>query len=317
MKKWIIGIFIISVLSTVITYILIPNNIIISNFASVKCNSDGAFRSLSQINNWISWWPSNASDNAEDSIDKKKFLIYTEDRYCVTQVKNYIIDVLIEHNDLKINSTINLFPLSIYSVEINWKCTLNASLNPIKRIQQYMEAVKIKKNMADILKTLSSFLSKNENVYGIKIEKTSTKDTLLVATKSEFDFYPSNSNVYDLINILKKYINKQRATQTGYPIINITQLSAKQFQLMVAIPTNKELKNERNIFFKRMIPGNFYTTEVKGGNYTVNNALNNLQLYMQDYQNTEMAIPFEALITDRIMEPDSSKWITRIYQPTY
>ncbi len=317
MKRWLIVFLIIVVLSTVSTYIFIPNNIIVSNFIVANCNVNGAFRSLTQKDNWVKWWPANASNNASSSVNKKNFFIYKEDTYSITQLLNNTIDVLIEHDDLKINSAINLFPLSRDSVAINWKCMLSASLNPIKRMQQYQQAVIMKNNMTDILKNLASFLSKKQNVYGINIEKTSTKDTFLIAAKSVFNFYPSNTNVYNLINVLKEYMSKQNAMQTGFPIMNITPLSSTEFQLMVAIPTNKELKNEGDIFFRRMVPGNFYTTEVKGGNSTVKNSLNILQLYMQDYQNTEMAIPFEALITDRTLEPDSTKWITRIYQPAY
>jgi hypothetical protein len=55
--------------------------------------------------------------------------------------------------------------------------------------------------------------------------------------------------------------------------------------------------------------------EVKGGNATVEEALHQMKIFISDYQKTAMAIPFESLVTDRSKEPDTSKWITRIYTP--
>jgi hypothetical protein len=37
--------------------------------------------------------------------------------------------------------------------------------------------------------------------------------------------------------------------------------------------------------------------------------------YISDYGRTIVAIPFASLITDRRLEPDSAKWVTRIYWP--
>jgi hypothetical protein len=122
--------------------------------------------------------------------------------------------------------------------------------------------------------------------------------------------------VYNLVGLLRKYIAVQEADVTGNPIMNVTQQDINEYELMVALPTNKELPGGGGIFFRRMVPGNFISTEVKGGNYTVNNAFNQVQLYMEEYKKTHLAIPFQALITDRIAEPDTSRWITRIYCPS-
>ncbi|MBS1565351.1 MAG: hypothetical protein JST39_13240, partial [Bacteroidetes bacterium] len=72
-----------------------------------------------------------------------------------------------------------------------------------------------------------------------------------------------------------------------------------------------------NIFFRKMVPGAFMVTDVRGGDETVVYALSQMRLYFDDYKKTSMAIPFAALITDRQQEPDSSRWVTRIYAPVY
>jgi hypothetical protein len=154
-------------------------------------------------------------------------------------------------------------------------------------------------------------------VYGYAIQRTSVTDTLLVATKSILPAYPTTPDVYRLLNTLNNYIGSQGAKQTGAPIMNTTRLDDHQFQLMVAIPTNRPLPGNKDIFFRKMVAGAFMAADVKGGDYSVVHALQQMQLYFDDYKRTAMAIPFAALITDRIREPDTSRWVTRIYAPVY
>jgi len=55
--------------------------------------------------------------------------------------------------------------------------------------------------------------------------------------------------------------------------------------------------------------------DVIGGSYTVEDALKQMKIYMNDYQKRAMALPFQSLVTDRSKQPDTLKWITRIYTP--
>ncbi len=64
-----------------------------------------------------------------------------------------------------------------------------------------------------------------------------------------------------------------------------------------------------------MVPGNFMVIEISGGDYAVREGERNLQNYIEDYGKIKMAIPFQSLITNRLAEPDSSRWKTRIYLP--
>jgi hypothetical protein len=61
--------------------------------------------------------------------------------------------------------------------------------------------------------------------------------------------------------------------------------------------------------------GNILITEVKGGPASIKKAFNEMETYITDYRRTAPAIPFQSLITDRSKEPDTSKWVTKIYYP--
>jgi hypothetical protein len=84
---------------------------------------------------------------------------------------------------------------------------------------------------------------------------------------------------------------------------------------MVAIPVNKVLRDDDPFAFKRMVPGNILVAEVNGGKYTIEKALAEMELYIKENKLKPPAIPFESMITDRSREPDTSKWVTRIYYP--
>ena len=86
---------------------------------------------------------------------------------------------------------------------------------------------------------------------------------------------------------------------------------------MVAIPVSKSIPTNNNFLFKRMVPGKILVTEVKGGTYTTGEALKQLEIYRSDNHLRSPAIPFESLVTDRSREPDTSKWVTKIYYPVF
>jgi hypothetical protein len=98
-------------------------------------------------------------------------------------------------------------------------------------------------------------------------------------------------------------------------MLNVAKIDGKRFRIMVAIPVNKALQDNDPFAFKRMVPGNILVTTVKGGRYTIEKAFAEMELYIKDNELTPPAIPFESMVTDRSKEPDTSKWVTRIYYP--
>ena len=71
------------------------------------------------------------------------------------------------------------------------------------------------------------------------------------------------------------------------------------------------------IFSRKLVRGHYLETDVHGGSGAVNSALDRMNNYISDYGRTVMAIPFFSLMTDRSKEPDTTKWVTRIYYPIY
>ncbi|MEO8569573.1 MAG: GyrI-like domain-containing protein, partial [Ginsengibacter sp.] len=202
------------------------------------------------------------------------------------------------------------------SVAIEWNGAIKAGLNPVSRIKSYYEAKKIQNNMADILKALRTYLEKKENVYGMNISQEKVVDTILISTKYISNTYPATAEIYSLINDLRKYISEAGAEETNPPMLNIAD-DNNSYRTMVAIPINKIIPEKGNYVFKRMIPGKILVAQVNGGEYTAREALKQIDFYITDNNLSSPAMPFESLITNRSQQPDTTKWVTKIYYPIY
>jgi len=299
MKKWLIGLSVIFLLLLAGDYIFIPARLRISKIMPLNCNPNGAFKFLAEDSNWAKW-----------GTGKERGY------YRVTDRSPRIIGLAISNQDSVLNSRIVILPMTtIDSVTLLWECNLGVSLNPVARIRQYQEAKAIRADMKATLDNLRSFLEKKENIYGISISETSTNDSFLVATHSTYPAYPATTDIYSLLHKLKEYVARENARETGYPMVNVTVSDSGQYKTMVAIPVNKALHGDGDIYFRKLIPGKYLTTEIRGGIYAVNTALGQLQNYINDYRRTTMAIPFQSLITDRSRVTDTTQWLTRWYYP--
>lgn len=309
MRKWLLALALIIIAAFLSIYIFIPANLNIVDIKRIQCTTAGAYRNMATVDKWATWWPGKEPQN--------KQLHYGDDVYQITKTLLNTIEVHIQHQDVSVKSIIRLLPLANDSTIIEWKCNFTSGANPFKRIQRYRQAIDIKNNMAAVLAHFQAFAKKTENIYGISIHESTTKDTLLVATKTVLPAYPSVTDIYTLVDALKKYSSAHHAEPTGSPLLNITPLHPTGFQVMVALPIDKPVP-DNGPFFKRQIPRvKFLVTQVKGGSGTVQHALTQFQLYLQDYHRVVMAIPFQQLITNRVAEPDTSKWITTIYVPVF
>jgi len=307
MKKWIAGIIVVAVMFFFITYFSIASTLTISNTVYCEVTFPGASRCIMNKAFWPKWWPDTAA--SQNKYD------YKGDAYRLTDTHISSAVITIGNNNDPIVSEMRVLELVYDSVAINWTLNIKTSLNPFKRISQYQQAVRLKANTLAILNHLKVFAENDKNIYGIPIELSSIEHIFILTTKSVYDHYPTTTEIYEKINFLKEFGNKQHLVQTYYPMMNVIKTNDTSYRLMVGLPVNKETFYRGDIHSVRMVQGNFMVTEVKGGYKTISNALDQIQLYFQDYEKTAMAIPFEYIVTNRLSEQDTTKWITKIYAP--
>lgn len=318
MRKWFAALVVLFVLGVACIYIFIPGNLDVGQEVSVSCTQGGAYRFLSDENNWQKWWPDSGKDSNSTKTDTGSVFTYKGYNFKILQRSYDMTAVQVSSPGMNAISTIKILPLLIDSVVIQWECTLVTGLNPFIRLQKYIYAGQIEDNMSDVLLTFKQFMGSKKNIYGYNIEQIKVTDTLLITTKKTFKDYPGTDEIYELLNTLKKNIASAGAKETHYPMMHVRKTDSNYYEAMVAIPINTEIKPGQGAFIKRMAPGKILVTDaLNGGDYSVKQAFKQLENYVSDYKKVSPAIPFESLETDRLTEQDTLKWSTRIYYPVF
>ncbi|MGZ5255790.1 MAG: hypothetical protein ACXWCT_15385, partial [Flavitalea sp.] len=199
-----------------------------------------------------------------------------------------------------------------YSLE-----SMEESTGPVSRISQYFKARKVKRYMESALENLASYLSDNKNIYGVPIRIGQVKDSTLISAKTITQGYPSNEEIYGLIEELHNYIRQQNGIVRDSAMLNIFPMKGDQYQVMIAIPLVRDIPANERFTIKKMILGNLLQTEVSGGPYAIQKGEQALQNFMEDYRRESPAIPYQSLITDRRKVTDTAQWFTKIYYPVF
>jgi hypothetical protein len=311
MKRILISLSIAIVLLLASVYLFIPNRISISEKVTVPASKDALLRKLGNSSDWHKWWP---DKTMADSL--KGIFLLNGIQYKIADKKTLSLSLNVSGKDLNILTDLTFIPENTENSIISFNGVIPTSYNPIKRVQRFFIANKIKKGIPELLQSIKSYHSNTFNLYGYDIQKKRVVDSTLLSTSKEIKGYPSTAIVYSLIDELKNYIQQQSANETGYPMLNIFTKDSITYLVKVAIPVDKKLPSSGNISYRWMLGGgNILITEVKGDNQEIQKAYTQIQQYISDYKRVAPAIPFESLVTDRRKQPDSSQWITKIYYP--
>lgn len=310
MKKWWIVFLIGIVLFFFILSSFFSRPVIIHENNTGKANPRATLRTMLQDSNLQKWWPGTSTQD-----EKGLHLFYDGYTFDVTDKKLSSLVFKITKQNYLAEGLLSFFPLYPDSVAFSWQVeTKNNHL--LQAINSHFKSNRLKKDLAEILQKIKPYFSNFDNLYKFHIQKTFVTDSILISTSAESKGYPSTEFIYNLIHQLQHYSNLNGSKQTGYPMLNINTTDSINFLTKVALPVDKKLKSSGKIEYKWMLGGgNILVIEVRGGPEKINEAFEELQIYISDFQRLSPAIPFQSLITDRSQEPDTSKWITKVYWP--
>lgn len=313
MKRWILLLVVVIGLLFISLYIFFPQQVTSSKIEKINCSINSVNRFILAKNKWALWWPGTM---VTDSASNRILFNYKGIYYSISAEQYNSLIIKTTSNGLSAEGTLLFVPLKLDSVQAQWVYSLKTNSNPLSRIHLHNETQKIDKNEEEILQNMKAFLEDPEKVYGLKIGREMVKDTILVTTKFSSNEYPSTAKIYSIIDGLTSYILKNNATETNFPMLHIRE-DSNLFHTTIAIPVNKDLLGNGIYSMKRMVPGKILVSEVKGGPFIARDAIRRIGLFMTDNQMSSPAIPFESLITNRMTEPDTTKWITKIYYPVF
>jgi hypothetical protein len=311
MKKWLLILSIFFLLLVGSLYVLIPNVVGLKTNVEMNVTQQGLYRMLLDSNSVKKWWPGQTANNTVPGVFKLNGYNYKIYNNSFT-----LLPITITDSTTSLKTSLYIISLQTDTVKLAWVGAMATSYNPVKRFLLWQKAKKINRDMDIILQHMNSFYGNDENIYGIKVNKELVKDSVLIGTGAESKGYPDTKFIYGLIDQLRNYAVANGASETGFPMLNVDTEDSLHYNVRVALPVSKLLPNKGTISQKRMpANGNILVTEVKGGVAIGSRAFTQITQYARDYKRVPPAITFYSLVTDRSKEPDSSKWITRIYCP--
>lgn len=309
MKKWLVIVCSLIIVLLGMVYLFIPasQNFIFAR--SLNSADEAVSRFMINKTKWQQWWPGEKKDD--------KLYSYRGFEYHINKIMLNAADITISNNHDSVKGLLRVFQDTSTGTTLQWSSSIEFSSNPISRLFQYFETKKFKTNISSLLDDSKNFFDKQENVYGMKIQAETVKDSALVSYSRMFDHYPATEEIYSMIGSVNNYIQKKGGRENGSPMMHVEIMGLKEFLTMVAIPTQGDLPSEGEFKAKKMILGNILTGEVKGGLYTVLKAEAELKNFVTDFRRMSPAIPYQSLITNRLLEKDTSKWVTKLYYPIF
>ena len=304
MKKIFIGLVLSIAFIILAFYFFIPGKITIKETVTVKAAVPAVSRVLSNYNSWAKWWPG------------KEVFAFGAEQYKPQGSAYNVIVIDIHSGTDTIHSRMELALINEDSTTIIWHAAKSTSNNPFKRFSDYRDGRHTKENINKLLGHIRSFFEKQENVYGFPVQKTTVVDSVLISTRRSFNHRPGEKDIDAMIQSLKKYIAENNAVEKNYPMLNVAMIDSNYYEVMTAIPVDRSLPDTKEFATKLLLKGgNILETQIRGGPYTIEASIKELETYRSDHQYTSPAIPYQLLVTDRAKEADTTKWITKLYYP--
>jgi hypothetical protein len=289
-------------------YILLPQKPFIAEDLSIDTSDVIAAKFLTTKSGWDKWWPGT-------KINDKQYN-FQDTRVSIDKMTNGSTYLKLQKDNLIFSGEISYFADAEGSVKFKWNAVDENNTGFSSRLTNYFKTRNAESQVGEILLSLKHFLEDEKNVYGYKIYLNHTKDTVLLVSIDMYPAYPSLQTVYNTVKMLQQQIDSQGAKQTSFPIFNVTPTDDHKYQVTVGVPINKKIMPSQKTSINNIPKGaNLLVADVRGGQNTVNNAFAQMKLYMKDHRLVSPALPFQSLVTDRLAQKDTSKWITKIYYP--
>ena len=299
MRKIVVLLSTILVLSLVAVYLLVPKLIIIKGTQVVNQSTPSVIRGMMQSDKWSEWLPKETQLRVTSSMVATIQTELTLDK----------INIPVEFSIMDDTSANAIIGFETSMVNSNW--------SPIARVQNYLFAKKIQGQLDIILSAAGNYYNTVKGVYGFDIQETNVQDSSLIALDQVRMDTPTLVQLYEMIAKLEQHIASQNGKAKNAPMVNITRINEDEVYAQVAIPIEKDIQVKPPFTLKKMVLGKLLSVAVIGDAATVNSALVATKQYLGDKQRTSPAIPYVIYNTNRIKEPDAQKWKSTINYPVF
>ncbi len=308
MKRFFYAIIVIAVIVIGVGFFL-PSNQMKSFTSNATIPFDGISRIIVNKKYWENWWPGTVQNDSTLVFENTELHI---DMLLLNGFKAKALNT-------NIPTSLDLQAIATYNAEtaLTLNIEFKLSNNPFIKLYQYVLYRTEQKKYEQLFKNLTLSFSNVKRVYGFDIQMGKVPNAYYVSVKTYLDHYPTTEEVYASIDEVKNFIRSKNSKVMNEPIFNVFKEGEKQYLLMVAVASDREIPSEGKFLQKNMMLGNIVVAGVQGGYYAINKCKEAVQFYVSDFRKVSPAIAFERLVTNRLQEKDSSKWITTINYPVF
>jgi len=275
----------------------------------MHCPESAVQRFITNKASWKKWWPGTYGN---DSI-----YLYRDCNIQILQVLLNGVKTSCSTRGVTSNAYLQVFSSTDSTSDLVWSCNKKLPANIFQKITAYIVLQTQQAQVKDLMDSVKIFFENEQDVYGFTTQVQLVKDTSLIAVKKVLDHYPATGEVYQLIDDITHYIQQNRGQEVSHPMLNVYQESPAVYNVMVAVPIEKDMQGNNVFQLKKMLPGELIAAQISGGPYTIRKSEAELKNYIDDYKRVSPAIPYQSLITDRRSEHDTAKWITILYYPVF
>lgn len=308
MKK-LIGVIGLIIIIFILLYFFIPSTKTFIYQTTANVTPTAVTRKIIHKPEWPSWWPGKTINDSTYQFQNNIFRI---DKILLDAVETTVFN-----NNDSLKGYLQFTGFGQDSTRFGWVSEYHFPDNPIKRLKDYFQFKKINNQIKTLVDSIQVQFNQPLVIYGMNIKEQKVTDSTLISLKNTFSHYPSTSEIYSMVDSINSYISKNGGEVNNHPMLNVHQNGPAAFETMVAIPTKRDLASNGKFELKKMVLGNILMGEIKGGVHAVLDGEKQLRFYANDYHKMSPAIPFQSLVTNRIVEPDSAKWVTRLYYPVF
>lgn len=307
MKKWFLILFVL-IGCVVLFYFLIPSLSPTRYRAASQCTSTAAMRQIIHQDRW-NWWPG-------EKLQKNVYS-FENYRFDIRKILLNGFQVTISKGSDSLSGFLQFEAYGKDSTEFVWNPGVLIPAAPLRRITGYFQMQQLNKSATDLVDSMQHYFNEQKNVYGMEIKEERITDTSLISLKNTYDHYPTTTEIYSMLDSLGNYIKEHDGKINNYPMLNVRNTGPAEYEVMAAIPTQWDLPANGRFQLKKMVLGKILVGEVRGGAATVRRGEHEIANFANDYRRVPPAIPFQSLVTNRIEQPDTSKWITKVNFPVF
>jgi len=310
-KRWVL-LIILPVIILSLPYLLVPGSITVTVSGTANANMEGTFRTIVQDTAIRKWWPA----GPENKETEGQVLAFRQLHFQQTSLFYQSLEFNTWEKKDTVQSNLYFIPLNSDSIRLEWRAGFTTGNNPLSRLRSFLFARKLSSVFKVVTDTLIKYINQPSSIYGIGIKKERVPFQHFISLKQQLDHYPTTEEIYRLITELRSYASGKTDYLRYAPILHVDTKDSITYQLQLALATDSLLPGNGRIDYKWMMKdGNILVADVTGGPGVINEGFQKMRMYISDYRLNIIALPFQMMITDRLKEPDSTKWITRLYYP--